>query len=161
MSSLLFPVFKLSRENTQPKNMCDIIFENTKGIYAEATVQRSIVRTLRSENEDGNVDVGTWNSVHCACTKSRKTLFQSSVVRDGREKVSSDVLMKTCNMLSKIMVILDIHGKKVLIIFTVEYHTTFSEFILNDWACIECFACFFVFFLLFFASKQCRVRLEK
>ena len=27
-------------ENTQPENMCDIIFENTKGIYAEATVQR-------------------------------------------------------------------------------------------------------------------------
>ena len=55
----MLPVLKLSRENTQTENMCDIIFENTEGIYAEATVQVSIVRTLRSENEDGNVDVGT------------------------------------------------------------------------------------------------------
>ena len=27
MSSLLVPVYKLSRENTQPKNICDIVFE--------------------------------------------------------------------------------------------------------------------------------------
>ena len=40
MSSLLFPVFRLSRENTQPENMYDIIFEKMEGIYAEATVQR-------------------------------------------------------------------------------------------------------------------------
>ena len=37
LSSHLFPVFKSSRVNTQPENMRDIIFENTKGIYAEAT----------------------------------------------------------------------------------------------------------------------------
>ena len=31
----------LCRENTQQENMCDIIFKNTKGIYAEeATVER-------------------------------------------------------------------------------------------------------------------------
>ena len=160
MSSLLLPVFKLSWENTQPENMSDIIFESTKGIYAEATVQVSAVRTLRSEKEGSNVDVGTWNSVHYTCAKSRKTLFQSSVARDGREKVSCDVLIKTCNILSKIMVVLDIHGIKVLTIFTVKYHTTFFEFILKDWACIKCFACFFGLFT-FFASKQCRVRLEK
>ena len=40
MSSLLFPVFRLSREKTQPENMYDIIFEKMEGIYAEATVQR-------------------------------------------------------------------------------------------------------------------------
>ena len=41
LSSLLFPVFKLSRENNQLENMFDIIFEKTmKGAYAEATVQR-------------------------------------------------------------------------------------------------------------------------
>ena len=79
---------------------------------------------------------------------------------DGREKVNCDVLMKTCNIFSKIMVILDMNGIKVLTIFTVEYHTTFFEFILKDWACIKCFACFFGLFT-FFASKQCRVRLEK
>ena len=45
----MFPVFKLSRENTQPENMCDIIFENTKGIYAEATVQVSIVLVMKGE----------------------------------------------------------------------------------------------------------------
>ena len=117
--------------------------------------------TLRSENEDGNVDVSTWKSVYNACAKSRKTLLQSSVARDRREKVSFDVLMKTCNILSKIMVILDIYGTKVLTIFTVEYRTTFFEFILKDWACIKCFACFFGLFTFFFASEQCRVRLEK
>ena len=74
---------------------------------------------------------------------------------------SCDVLMKTCNILFKIMVILDIHGTKVLTIFTVEYHTTFFDFILKDWACIKCFACFLVCLLFFFASNQCRVRLEK
>ena len=30
MSSLLFPVYKLSRENTQPENMCAIVFEEAK-----------------------------------------------------------------------------------------------------------------------------------
>ena len=105
--------------------------------------------TLRSEKEDGNVDVGTWKSVHDACAKSRKTLLLSSVARDGREKVSCDVLMKTCNILSKIMVILDIHGITVLTIFTAEYHTTFFEFILKDWACIKCFACFFGLITIF------------
>ena len=119
-----------------------------------------LIRTLRSENEDGNVDVGTWKSIHYACAKSRKALFQSFVARDGRENVSWDVLMKTCDILSKIMVILDIHGIKILKIFTVEYHRTFFEFILKDWASIKCFACFFGLFT-FFASKQCRVRLEK
>ena len=112
--------------------------------------------TLRSEKEDGNVDVGTWKSVHDACAKSRKTLLLSSVARDGREKVSCDVLMKTCNILSKIMVILDIHGINVLTIFTVEYHTFFFEFILKDWACIKCFACFFqfVYFFLHLSSVE-------
>ena len=46
MNSLLFPVFKLSRENTQPENMC---FENAKGIYAETTVQVSIVLVMKGE----------------------------------------------------------------------------------------------------------------
>ena len=78
---------------------------------------------------------------------------------DGREKVSWDVLMKTCNIFSKIMLILDMNGIKVLTIFTVEYHTTFFEFILKDWACIQCFAWFFGLFT-FFAPKLYRVRLK-
>ena len=49
MSSLLFPVYKLSRENTQPEDMCDIVFEKLQGragkvnrtsVSAEAAVQR-------------------------------------------------------------------------------------------------------------------------
>ena len=128
--------------------------------YAQINGFTYIIRTLGPENEDGNVDVGTWKSVHFACAESRKTLLQSSVARVGRGKVSCDVLIETCNILSKIMVILDIYGIKVLTIFTVEYHTTFFEFILKDWACINCFPCFFGLFT-FFVSKQCRVRLEK
>ena len=31
MSSRLFPVYKISRENTLPENLCDIVFEKMKG----------------------------------------------------------------------------------------------------------------------------------
>ena len=37
--SLKYWVFKLNRENTQPEDMCDIIFEKRKCVYAVATVQ--------------------------------------------------------------------------------------------------------------------------
>ena len=42
LSSLLLLVYKLSRENTQPENMCDIVFEkvNRTSFYAEAAVRR-------------------------------------------------------------------------------------------------------------------------
>ena len=49
MSSLLFPVYKLSRENAQPENMCGIVFEKAKGgggkvhrtsVYAQTAVAR-------------------------------------------------------------------------------------------------------------------------
>ena len=83
-----------------------------------------------------------------------KPYLESSVARDERKKVSCDVLMKTCNILSKIMVTLDIHGIKVLTIFTVEYHTTFFEFILKDWACVKCCACFFFGLCTFSASNS-------
>ena len=45
----MFPVVKLSQENTPPENMCDIIFEKAKGrggtvnrtkVYAETAVRR-------------------------------------------------------------------------------------------------------------------------
>ena len=49
MSSLLFPVYKVSRKNTQPENMSGIVFEkvigrgravNRTSVYAEAAVRR-------------------------------------------------------------------------------------------------------------------------
>ena len=49
MSLLLLQVYKLSRESTHPENMCDIVFEKTKGgdgtvsrasVYAEAAVEK-------------------------------------------------------------------------------------------------------------------------
>ena len=39
MSSLLFPVYNLNWENTQPKNMCDIVFEKAKGCGGTLTEQ--------------------------------------------------------------------------------------------------------------------------
>ena len=45
----MFQVYKLTRENTQPKNMCDIFFEKAKGrgeivnrtsVYAQAAIER-------------------------------------------------------------------------------------------------------------------------
>ena len=44
LSSFLFPVYKLNRENTQPENMFDIAFEMAKdrggraSVYVEAVV---------------------------------------------------------------------------------------------------------------------------
>ena len=50
MSSLLFAVFKLSRENTQPENICEIIFEKTKGVYekqpSKGFFKKGLVRNL-------------------------------------------------------------------------------------------------------------------
>ena len=49
MSSLLFSAYKLNRQNSQPENVCDIIFEKAKchgstvnrtSVYGEAAVQR-------------------------------------------------------------------------------------------------------------------------
>ena len=54
MSSLLFPTYKLSRKNTQPENMCDIVFEKVKArgrkvnrasVYAEAAVRRVLLKS--------------------------------------------------------------------------------------------------------------------
>ena len=54
MSSLLFPTYKLSRKNTQPEKMCDIVFEKAKGrgrkvnrasVYAEAAVRRVLLKS--------------------------------------------------------------------------------------------------------------------
>ena len=51
LSSFLFSVYKLIRENTQLEIMCDIAFENAKGcggtvnttsVYTEAAVRRVI-----------------------------------------------------------------------------------------------------------------------
>ena len=49
LSLILFQIYKLSQENTQPENMCEVVFEKTKGrsgtknrtsVYAEAAVRR-------------------------------------------------------------------------------------------------------------------------
>ena len=76
LSSLLFPVFKLSRENTQLENMCDIIFENVKGIYAEATVQVSIGLVIEGElaSEILNYDTKTMYQFEPKCNLLRSTL---------------------------------------------------------------------------------------
>ena len=76
MSSILFPVFKLSRENTQPENMYDISFENTKVIYAEATVQVSIVLVMKEElaNKTVNYDTKTMYQFEPKCNLLRSVL---------------------------------------------------------------------------------------
>ena len=38
LSSLLLPVYKLSRENTQPENMCNNVFEKAKRRTGKAEV---------------------------------------------------------------------------------------------------------------------------
>ena len=63
MSLLLFQVYKLSQETTQPENICDIVFEETKGrggivnltgVYAEAALQmvRRVVGEISQNSEE-------------------------------------------------------------------------------------------------------------
>ena len=56
--------------------MCDIIFENTKGIYAEATVQVSIVLVMKGElaSETVNYDAKTMYQFEPKCNLLRNAL---------------------------------------------------------------------------------------
>ena len=56
--------------------MCDIIFENTKDIYAEATVQVSIVLAIKTElaRETVNCDTKTMHQFEPKCNLLRNTL---------------------------------------------------------------------------------------
>ena len=52
MSSLLFPVFKLSRKNTHPKNMCDIIFENIEVVVQRCSVMKVFLEISQNSQEN-------------------------------------------------------------------------------------------------------------
>ena len=52
MSSLLLPVFQLSRENTQPENMCDVNFENIEAVVQRCSVKKVFLEI--SQNSQGN-----------------------------------------------------------------------------------------------------------
>ena len=56
--------------------MCEIIFENAKGIYAEATVQVSIVLVMKGElaSEIINYDTKTMYQIEPKCNLLRSTL---------------------------------------------------------------------------------------
>ena len=70
VSSLLFPVYKLDRESTQPENMCDIVLEKAKacggtvkrmGVWAEAAVWRGSMKEVFwdiSQNAQENTCAG-------------------------------------------------------------------------------------------------------
>ena len=99
--------------------------------------------------------------MHYAWAKSRKILLQSSVARDGREKVSCDFLMKTCNILSKLMVILDIYGIKVLtiskatlIIQLLSYNSFRVHFERLSVYQVFCMFFWFVYFFLHLSSVE-------
>ena len=123
------------------------------GCFKRGKRRENQLRTLQSENEDGNLDVGTWKSVHFACAKLRKTILESSVARDGREKVICDVLMKTCNILSKIMVILDIHGIKVFCSW-ISYNFFRVHFERLSVYQVFCMFFWFVYFFLHLSSVE-------
>ena len=64
MSLLLFQVYKLSQETTQPENICDIFFEETEdrggivnwtSVYAEAALQR--VRRVLGEISQNSEEI--------------------------------------------------------------------------------------------------------
>ena len=51
LSSFLFPVFKLSRKNTQPENMCDIIFENIEAVVQRCSVKKVFLEISQNSQE--------------------------------------------------------------------------------------------------------------
>ena len=63
------------------------------------------------------------------------------------QKLTFDVLIKTCDILSKIMVILDICNIKVLTIFAVEYHTLFPSSFWKRESVYQVLFALFTFFL--------------
>ena len=65
--------------------MCDIIFENTKGIYAEATVQVSIVLVMKGElaSETVNYDTKTMYQFEPKCNLLRSTLLVKQQVSEA------------------------------------------------------------------------------
>ena len=75
--------------------MCDIIFENTKGIYAEATVQVSIVLVMKGElaSETVNYDTKTMYQFEPKCNLSRITL---QVKQQVLESAVRKLHRKTC-----------------------------------------------------------------
>ena len=52
MSSPLFPVFKLSQENTQSENMCDIIFENIEAVVQRCSVKKVLLEISQNSLEN-------------------------------------------------------------------------------------------------------------
>ena len=52
MSSLLFPVFKLIRKNTQPQNMCDIIFEHIEDVVQRCSVKKAFLEISQDSQEN-------------------------------------------------------------------------------------------------------------
>ena len=48
----MFPVFKLSRENTQPENMCDIIFENIEAVVQRCSVKKVFLEISQNSQEN-------------------------------------------------------------------------------------------------------------
>ena len=80
----MFPVFKLSPENTQPENMCDIIFKNTKGIYRS---NRSSINKISNEgrlaSKTVNYDTKTMYQFEPRCNLLRSTLQVKQQVSDA------------------------------------------------------------------------------
>ena len=52
LSLLLFPVFKLSGRNTQPENMCDIIFENIEAVVQRCAVKKVFLEISQNSHEN-------------------------------------------------------------------------------------------------------------
>ena len=85
----MFQVYKLTRENTQPENMCDIFFEKAKGrgvtvnktsVYAEAAIQRVLLKKVMKNFAEFTrkhlcQDVAFDKDKLCRSSTSLKTVF--------------------------------------------------------------------------------------
>ena len=48
----MFPVFKLSRKNTQTVNMCDIIFENIEDVVERCSIKKAFLEISQNSQEN-------------------------------------------------------------------------------------------------------------
>ena len=75
MSLLLFPVYKLSREITQPENICDIFFKKTKGGGGWDSEQNEWLS--RSSRPNGSMALWFWGVMRNFLKFTRKHLCWS------------------------------------------------------------------------------------
>ena len=71
----MFPVFNLSRENTQPENMCDIIFEKIEAVVQRCSVKKVFLEISQNSQENACARVSYLIKLQAFCEISKNTFL--------------------------------------------------------------------------------------